>query len=129
MSDPLILDTNIFSRKDFLTWLDNYHGRKKLPAVAYTEICVDYINRGENVRKLRNLLKRLNITIERLDTNIAERGAKWGSRGEDFSENARDYLIGAHAHTSPLKLITDNKDDFWFLKGRVLTPDECIRSL
>lgn len=129
MSDPLILDTNVFSRKDFLRWLDTYHGEKKLPVVAYAEICVDRINNGEDVQNLRKLLNKLNITIERLDSKIAEVGALWGQRGEDFSDNARDYLIGAHAHTPPLKLITDNTRDFWFLKERVLTPDECIRRL
>ncbi len=129
MTDPLILDTNVFSRKDFLNWLDSYHGKKKLPAVAYAEICVNRINQEENVEKLRCLLSRLNINVERLDSRIAEFGALWGSRGDDFSDNARDYLIGAHAHTAPMILVTDNKDHFWFLEDRVVTPDECMRRL
>jgi len=45
---PLILDTNVFSRKDFLNWLDSYHGEKKLPARAYADICVKRFNREED---------------------------------------------------------------------------------
>lgn len=126
MTDPLILDTNVFSRKDFLNWLDTYHDKKKLPAIAYAEICVDRINQ-DKIGQFKNLLNKLNINVERLDSRIAEHGAIWGSRGKDFSDKARDYLIGAHAHTPPLVLVTDNKDDFWFLEDRVLTPGECMR--
>ncbi len=126
-SPPLILDTNVFTRKDFLNWLDSYHGEKKLPVVAYAEICVDNINKNGDTTQIKGLLNRLDITIERLESNLAECGALWGSKGKDFSLNARDYLIGAHAHTPPLILVTSNKDDFWFLKDRALTPDECMK--
>lgn len=122
---PLILDTNVFARKDFLSWLDSYHGEKKLPVVAYAEICVDYVNRTGNTSQVKNLLNRLNI--KRLESGIAEYGAICGSRGDDFNDKARDYLIGAHAHTAPLILVTSNVDDFWFLEDRVMTPDECMR--
>ncbi len=125
MTAPLILDTNVFSRRDFLNWLDTYHDKKKLPAVAYAEICVDRINQ-DKVGQFKNLLDRLNINVERLDSKIAECGALWGSKGDDFSDNARDYLIGAHAHTPPLILVTSNVEDFWFLEDRVMTPDECM---
>lgn len=123
---PLILDTNVFSRKDFLNWLDSYHGEKNLPVVAYAEICVDYVNRTGSTSQIRNLLNKLNINIERLESRIAEYGAICGSEGDDFNDNARDYLIGAHAHTPPLILVTSNVDDFWFLDDRVITPDECM---
>ncbi len=124
---PLVLDTNVFSRKDFLSWLDSYHGKKRLPVVAFAEICVKRLDSQDGMSRLKALLNRLNINIERMGSRIAEHGAVWGYRGEDFSDKARDYLIGAHAHTAPLVFVTENKKDFWFLDDRAVTPDECMR--
>ena len=127
MADPLILDTNIFNRRDFLIWLETYYGRKILPIVAYAEICVKFINKNK-IESLRGLLRKASIEIEFLEKNRAETCAQFGAMGKDFKDQARDYLIGAHVYPPPRTLITENKEHFWFIEEKwVFDPDEIMK--
>ncbi len=95
--------------------------------IVFAEWCVHEINKNGDTTDFRYLLRKLNINVEWLESGIAEIGARWGSRGNDFKDKARDYLIGAHAHTPPLIFVTSNTEDFWFLDDRTVTPDECMK--
>jgi len=124
MNDPLILDTCAFSDKDFLYKLRKYHGRKILPAVAYSELCAHYVkNKKKNPQHLDRLLNQIDIEVDQLDKLRAQYAALYSKDGKDFKLHHRDYLIGAHAFPPPRKMITINKKDFWFLNN-VYTPEE-----
>ncbi len=66
-SPPLILDTNVFTRKYFFNWLDSYHGEKTTRSGVRRDM-FDHINKKGDATQIKNLLKRLNITIERLES-------------------------------------------------------------
>lgn len=130
MNNPLILDTNIFKDKNFLYKLTSYHNRKILPVVAYAEICVYFIGqRNKSLSYVNYLLKKIDIEVEWLDQRRAENAALYGIKSGDFSKNARDYLIGAHAYPAPRTMVTYNKEHFWFLENRVYSPDEILEMM
>ena len=71
----------------------------------------------------------MGIEIEWFRQIEAQKAADIGVNTGDFSENARDYMIGAHAYIAPWILITYNKRDFSFLGDRVKEPYEFMNSL
>lgn len=131
MNDPLILDTNVFRNRDFLHKLEKHHGRKILPAVAYAEMCVYYLGKkNKSPKYVDTFLNKLDIEVDWLDQRRARDAAMYCiDSGGNFSENARDYLIGAHAYPPPRTMITYNKDHFLFLGKRVYTPDEILKKM
>ena len=130
MNVPLILDTNAISDAQFLNKIQKYHGRKILPAVAYAEVCVYFIGKkNKEQRYIDRLLRRIDIKVEPLDHHKAANAALCAIEGKDFKENARDYLIGAHAYPAPRTMVTYNKKDFWFLGDQVYSPDEILKKI
>ena len=128
MWDPIVIDTCALRDRDFMRWLRDYRGRKILPVVAYTELLVHFVGtKGKTKEQVRNWLRSAGVEIEACFPIHAERAAETGVNQDDFSENARDHLIAAHAHTPPLLLTTYNKKDFRFLGRRVKTPQELMR--
>ncbi len=122
---PIILDTCALRDRDFVRWLRDYRGRKVLPTVAYAELLVFFIGtKGRTKEEVRRWLTATGIEIEPMTPFHAEKGAENGIAGGDFHDHAMDYLIGAHAHTPPLVMVTNNKKDFGFLGSRVWTPEE-----
>ena len=130
MSDPIVLDASAFRDRSFHRWLLDYHGVKKIPAIAYCEILVYQVHiRGSSVERVNELLRRLAIEIEWFLPKHAAIAAQTGWDGKQFTMHARDHMIGAHAATPPHRMITYNKEDFVFLGNRVLTPQEAMDQL
>jgi len=76
MNVPLILDTCVFSDKQFLYNLRTYHGRKILPAVAYSELCVHFIkNKKKSHNYLDHLLNSMDIEVDELNSRRAKNAA------------------------------------------------------
>jgi len=121
----LVLDTCAISDGAFLHWLGSYWGRKILPVIAYTEHCVHLLSRGKSIGQFDALLRKLNIEIDWFTPNYGRYAAEIGVKMGDFKDNARDYMIAAHAYMPPRILITYNIKDFTFLDKRIMEPDEC----
>lgn len=114
--DPLILDTDVFSNRDFLEELKTYHGEKIIPSVAYAELSVHYIfNKNKSAEEVRDFLRKFHITIENLDARVVNNGVLCCQDANDFKTHSRDYLIGAHAYPNPRIMITNNLAHFKFL--------------
>lgn len=122
--DPLVLDTNALADRSFREALATYTGLKRVPAVAYTELAVLALARKGAIEPLDRILREVGIEVERFQWDEARTAAWTGVEAGDFSENARDHLIGAHAASPPRILVSRNVDDFGFLGDRVLTPRE-----
>lgn len=126
--DPLVLDTNSFRNTDFLFWLRSYNGQKILPVIADVELGVFFESQGEPLDKVQSLLNRTGVTIEWFRPEDGRVAIQTAGMTKDFSENARDHLIGAHAASPPRHLVTENIDDFTFLGDRVLTPRDAMKA-
>ena len=122
---PIVIDSNVFRDLSFINWLRSYHSRKVIPAIAYTEVLV-YVTsvRGKTAGSFDALLRTAGIEIEWYRKEQARSAARFGADGGDFSQNARDYMIAAHASLAPWVVITNNIQDFSFLGDRVKTPYE-----
>jgi hypothetical protein len=131
INDPLILDTCVFRDGSFLKKLEKYHGKKILPAVAYAEVCLYLIGkRHKKPAEVDYYINKLGIEVEWLTKTRAQYAALYGIKGEDFKDNNRDYLIGAHAYPPPRTMITYNKKDFWFIKRNFLyDSDEILKKI
>lgn len=126
--NPIVIDTCAFRDREFVRWLRDYRGRKILPTAAYTELLVYFVGQKHRTKEdVRRWLGATDVEIEPMSSIHAEKAAEHGIEGDDFHDHAMDYLIGAHAHTAPLVLITNNKKDFGFLGARVWTPEELMR--
>ena len=121
----LVLDTNVFNNKKFCKWLLTSDEEKYLPAIAYLEYLYHNLKKGNTESMTDAFLKQMNITIlpfGKEEATIATKGSigKW-----DFSENARDYTIGATAIKLDAKLVTYNLKDFKWMEN-VITPDDVM---
>ncbi len=126
MNLPLVIDTSALRDRGFRYWLGRYHGRKILPAVAYTEICVYFIGmKNKTQEQVDGMLYSMGLKIEWFRTNEARKAAELGISLSDFSNNARDYMIAAHAYTAPWVVVTYDSD-FDFLGTRAKTPQEIM---
>lgn len=121
MAPPLVLDTNVFDVRGFRHWLRGYPGEKILPVVAYAELGV-HLRRKVSQDVYDAGLAWSGILVEWLTPEIAAGAIDLGITRGDWGENARDYLIGAHALAAPRILVTNNGRDFDFVGERVETP-------
>lgn len=130
LHDPLVIDTCALRHKDFLAWLVHYRGRKILPSIAYCEFCFYMIViRNKSIGDANFILKCSGIEVEDFTKNLGSLVAYHCREMEDpdFRENWRDFMIGAHASIAPIKLITDNIEDFSFLGDRVFEPHDFMK--
>lgn len=112
MSDPIVIDNSAFAKPDFRRWLKTYYGQKIMPAVSYSEALVHILNNDGTVEEFNELLRGLRVRVEPTKRDQGAIAAQSGSHHDDWSENARDYLIGAHAASPPRILVTENVQDF-----------------
>ncbi len=75
------------------------------------------------------LLRRFGVEIEPLGQSQAQAAVETAVAAKDFKKSWRDHMIGGHAHTAPLKLVTHNVVDFAFLGNRVITPHQAMTDL
>lgn len=112
MPEPLVIDNSAFAKPAFRRWLKTYYGQKIMPSVTYAEALVHILNKGGTAEAFDDLLKGLRVRVEWTTRDHAAVAATAGSHHGDWKENARDYLIGAHAEGSPRVLVTENVKDF-----------------
>ena len=125
---PLLLDACVFSDRDFSEWLEDYHGRKVIPTVAYTELCY-YLSgkKGWSLGRIRGYLLGLGIEIIRYSPDDADRIMPVAVQGGDFKQHKYDYMIASHGVFAPWIMVTNNIDHFYYLGSRVKTPREVKR--
>ena len=121
----LVLDTNVFNNLKFSEWLLNTDEEKYLPAFAYMEYLYHNLKRRNTESMVNTYLKQMNVTIIPFGKDEALEAAKRSISNWDFSENARDYAIGATAIKLNAKLVTYNLKDFKWIKN-VNTPEEVM---
>jgi len=121
----LVLDTNVFNSKKFCKWLINSSEEKYLPAFAYMEYLYHNLKKGNTESMVDAFLEQMNISVVPFGRDEAVEAAHRSIENWDFSENARDYAIGATAIKLNAKLVTNNIKHFKWMEG-VTTPDELI---
>ena len=119
----LMLDTNVFNSKKFCNWLLSSQKEKYLPAVAYMEYLYHILKKGNTQSMLDAFLEQMHVIVIPFRREEAAEAACLSV--DDFSENARDYAIGATAIMLDATLVTNNMKHFKWLKN-VATPDEII---
>ena len=127
MPEPLVIDTCAMRDKPFRHWLRSYHGRKIIPAVAYTELSVFLVGKKRKTQeKVDALLHSLGIEIEWYRHGEARKAVECAIQYGEFDRNFRDYMIASHAYTAPWIVVTYNTKDFEYLNRRVKTPVELM---
>lgn len=121
----LVLDTNVFNSKDFCNWLLNSPDEKYLPAIAYMEYLYHNLKKGNSESMVDAFLKQMKVTIIPFGKDEAALAAKASIGNWDFSENARDYTIGATAIKMNAKLVTNNIKHFKWMED-IITPLEML---
>lgn len=124
----LALDTNIFNSKKFCTWLLNSDKEKYLPAIAYMEYLYHNLKKGNTESMVDAFLEQMDITIVPFGKEEAVEAARGSIGNWDFSENARDYAIGATAIQLDAKLVTNNIKHYNWMKN-VVTVEDVLRDL
>lgn len=123
----LVLDTNVFNNKKFCNWLLNNDEEKYLPATAYMEYLYHNLKRGNTESMVNAFLKQMNLTVIPFGKDEASKAAKIAIGNWDFSENARDYEIGATAIKLNARLVTYNLKDFNWMDN-INTPDQIMEN-
>lgn len=124
----LALDTNVFNSKKFCKWLLSSDEEKYLPAVAYMEYLYHNLKKGNTESMVDAFLEQMNITIVSFGKEEAAGAARESIGNWDFSENARDYAIGATAIKLDAKLVTNNIKHFKWMEN-VSTVEEVFGDL
>lgn len=123
-NDPIYLDTNCFSDKAFIDRLSHYYGRKMISAITYAESQYHFvINKGKSEGQLMSFLNKNGIRIEPLRPNEINQSFKFVetcNMHHPWNEHTMDYLISGHILCHPTKLVTQNVDDFYYLKDNVI---------
>jgi predicted nucleic acid-binding protein len=127
LNKKIILDTNVFSNREFCDWLKNSDYTAYVSAISYTELLYHYLKKegrdGEGF--IDAFLEALNVQVIPFDQKCAKIASKSAIGRWDFKNNARDYMIGSLAVKLGYPLITSNIKDFeWIKKGLLFTPEE-----
>jgi len=121
----LALDTNVFNNRKFCDWLLSSSEVKYLPAFAYMEYLYHNLKKGNTESMVNAFLEQMNITIVPFGKNEAAKAAHGSLGNWDFSENARDYAIGATAIRLNAMLVTNNIKHFKWMEN-VITPEDIL---
>lgn len=121
----LVLDTNVFNNKKFCNWLLNSGEEKYLPAIAYMEYLYHNLKKGNTESMVDAFLKQMNIAIIPFGKDEATEAARRSIGNWNFSENARDYTIGATTIKLDAELVTNNTKHFNWMEN-VSTPDDVM---
>jgi len=128
----IILDTNVFNDKIFLSWLKNQNLLiPHVNSIVYLEL--GYIYRVRNKWQLFvYILSEFNVKYIPDSKKIVEKAIELALIFKDEPQGAayyfRDCLIGATAQNFKLKLITNNIDYFPYLKkNEIFKPDDFMQ--
>jgi hypothetical protein len=127
LNKKIILDTNVFSNKEFCSQLKNSDHTAYISAISYTELLYHYLKKegrgGEGF--IDAFLEALKIQVIPFDRECAKIASKSAIGRWDFKDNARDYMIGSLAVKLGYPIITSNTKDFeWIEEGLLFTPEE-----
>lgn len=127
-SPPIVIDTCSFRDRAFIHRLGNYHGKKVISAITYSEMQVYLISEKKRDQSyFDGVLYGAGIDVESYSKVNGYRTAILGSDLGDFSRMFRDYSIASHAFIAPWVVVTNNKRDFSFLGDRVKDTVEFTR--
>jgi Predicted nucleic acid-binding protein, contains PIN domain len=120
LNKKIILDTNIFSNKEFCGRLKDSNHTAYISAISYTELLYHYLKKegrsGEGF--IDAFFEALNIQVIPFDRECAKIASKSAIDRWDFKDNARDYMIGSLAVKLGYPIITfDTKDFEWIEEG------------
>ena len=129
MNKKIVLDTNVFSNKEFCNWLKDSDYTAYISAIAYTELLYHYLKRkGETGEEFIDaFLDALKVQVIPLDRECAKIASKSAIGRWDFKSNARDYMIGCLAVKQKCPIITSNINDFeWMEEDFLFTPEKFL---
>ena len=86
------------------------------------------LKKGNTESMVDTFLKQMNVTIVPFGKDEAVEAAQGSIGNWDFSENARDYAIGATAIKLNAKLVTNNIKYFKWMKN-VVTIEDMIQNM
>lgn len=111
-----------------MKWLERYHERVVLPAVAYAELAYVFVRKYESTSNLDRLLLYADVRVERMDRVEAFRTADIAAKipNCEYRKQFRDYAIASHAYFPPHLLVTRDKRNFAYLEPRVRDPYELM---
>lgn len=124
----LALDSNVFNSKKFCKWLLNSNEEKYLPAVAYMEYLYHNLKKGNTESMVDAFLKQMNVVVVPFGKDEAVEAARGPIGNWDFSENARDYAIGATAIKLNATLVTNNVKHFKWMEN-VVTSEDVLKNI
>jgi len=122
----VVLDTNVFNDRKFLEWLIDSPFQPVASSVVYMEVLYRYARRKgllEAKSKVKSVFESVSLEIMDFDEESAEIVVQSALGRWNFSENARDYMIGSLAVKLNAPLVTNNKKHFDWL-SEVYTPTE-----
>ncbi|MDR0887830.1 MAG: type II toxin-antitoxin system VapC family toxin [Candidatus Methanoplasma sp.] len=129
---PLFIDTCALSDKEFMKWLRNYSGTKKISSIVYMEFCL-YFQKKYSFDAIDKLLLSMKVEIEPFEKKHAKNAVSIMDEQLDSKRcpacnklNWNDSMITAHVPCAPAILVTKNIKDFPDLDGRVKTPREIM---
>lgn len=125
----IVLDTNVFSNKEFCDWLKDSDYAAHISVITYTELLYHYLKRkGESGEAFIDaFLEALNVQVISLDRECAKIASKSAIGRWDFRTNARDYMIGSLAVKLKCPIITSNINDFeWIGEDFLFTPEKFL---
>ena len=125
----VVLDTNVFNDRRFLEWLMDSPFQPVTSSVVYMEVLYRYARRKglpEAKSKVKAVFESISLEIMDFDEKSAEIVVQSALGRWDFSENARDYMIGSLAVKLNAPLVTNNKRHFEWLP-EVYTPKEFMK--
>lgn len=129
MNKKVVLDTNVFSNKEFCNWVKESDYAAFVSAITYMELLYHYLKRkGETGEEFVDaFLETLNVLVISLDLECAKIASKSAIGRWDFKRNARDYMIGSLAVKLKCPLITSNINDFeWMEEAFLFTPEKFL---
>lgn len=129
MNNNVVLDTNVFSNKEFCNGIKESDYAAFVSTITYTELLYHYLKRkGETGEEFVDaFLETLNVLVISLDQECAKIASKSAIGRWDFKRNARDYLIGSLAVKLKCPLITSNINDFeWMRQECLFTPQKFL---
>ncbi|MFQ6137246.1 MAG: type II toxin-antitoxin system VapC family toxin [Candidatus Hydrothermarchaeales archaeon] len=125
----LLLDTNVFSNKKFLEWLKQQKTTAYMSSISYVELFYHFLKKGRDEEFMDAFLKATGVEILPFDLECAKITSKSSIGRWDFKEHARDYMIGSLALKHGGLLVTENIKDFEWMKKRVKSPDEFLKTI
>jgi len=124
---PIVIDTCSFRDGSFVRSLENYHGKKIISAITYSEMQIYLIStKNKESTYFDSLLHGAGIEVGNYSKANGLITAFYGVDMGEFSRLFRDYAIASHAAIAPWIVVTNNVKDFAFLNDRVMTPQNFI---